>query len=55
LKEAGKLTSMDPDTHSIESINDIRYGVMIARKAKFESTRVLNAKSAKEFENWMKR
>ena len=48
------LTSMNPDTHSIMGIDDIRYGVMIARKAKFEPGRVLNTKSAEEFEKWVK-
>ncbi len=54
MKEAGMLTSMNPDTHSIMGIDDIRYGVMIARKAKFEPGRVLNTKSAEEFEKWVK-
>ena len=52
-KEAGLLTSINPDAHSKDGIDDIRYGVMIARKAKFEPARVLNTKSAKEFENWL--
>jgi DNA polymerase (family X) len=51
-KETGLLTSVNPDAHSIEGIDDIRYGVMIARKAKFEPARVLNTKSAEEFEKW---
>jgi DNA polymerase (family X) len=53
-KEAGLMTSINPDAHSIEGIDDIRYGVMIARKAKFDKTRVLNTKSAEEFEEWCK-
>jgi len=51
-KEIGLMTSINPDAHSIEGIDDIRYGVMIARKAKFEPARVLNTKSAEEFEAW---
>ncbi len=51
-EEVGLMTSINPDAHSVEGIDDIRYGVMIARKAKFEPARVLNTKSVEEFENW---
>lgn len=51
-KEAGLMTSINPDAHSTEGIDDIRYGVMTARKAKFEPARVLNTKSAEEFGKW---
>lgn len=54
-KEAGLLTSINPDAHSTDGIDDIRYGVMIARKAKFEPARVLNTKSAQEFKTWLQR
>lgn len=53
-KEVGLMTSINPDAHTIEGLNDIRYGVMIARKGKFGPDRVLNAKSADEFEKWVK-
>lgn len=53
-KEAGLMTSINPDAHSTDGIDDIRYGVMIARKAKFEASRVLNTFSADEFERWCK-
>lgn len=53
-KETGLMTSINPDAHSTEGIDDIRYGVMIARKAKFEPARVLNTKSAKDFEAWLR-
>ena len=51
-KDVGLMTSINPDAHSTEGIDDIRYGVMIARKAKFEPGRVLNTKSVEEFEAW---
>ena len=54
-KESGLMTSINPDAHSTEGIDDIRYGVMIARKAKFEPARVLNTKSADEFLEWCMR
>ena len=52
-KETGLLTSINPDAHSTEGIDNIRYGVMIARKAKFSPDRVLNTLSADEFEKWL--
>ncbi len=47
-KEVGLMTSINPDAHSIEGIDDIQYGVRIARKGKYEKERVLNTKSAAE-------
>lgn len=47
-KEVGLMTSINPDAHSIEGIDLIKYGVMIARKGKYEKERVLNTKSADE-------
>jgi len=52
-KETGLLTSINPDAHTTEGIDDIRYGVMIARKAKFSPDRVLNTKRAEEFAKWL--
>jgi DNA polymerase (family 10) len=54
-RETGLMTSINPDAHSVEGIDDIRYGVMIARKAKFEPARVLNAKSTDQFAEWISR
>lgn len=51
-KETGLITSINPDAHSTDGIDDIRYGVMIARKAKFSPDRVLNTKTAEEFAKW---
>ncbi|MBO6794611.1 MAG: DNA polymerase/3'-5' exonuclease PolX [Balneolaceae bacterium] len=47
-KEVGLMTSINPDAHSIEGIDDIQYGVRIARKGKYEKERVLNTKTADE-------
>lgn len=52
-REVGLLTSINPDAHSIAGIDQIRYGVMQARKAMFEKERVLNTRSAKEFRKWL--
>lgn len=53
-RELGLKTSINPDAHSIEGIDDIQYGVRIARKAKFEKERVVNTLSLEEFEAWLK-
>lgn len=53
-KEVGLMTSINPDAHTTEGIDDIRYGVMIARKGKYSPDRVLNTKSVDQFENWIK-
>ena len=53
-KDTGLLTSVNPDAHTIEGIDAIRYGVMIARKAKFEKERVLCTRSANDLESWFR-
>ncbi|MEX0845607.1 MAG: DNA polymerase/3'-5' exonuclease PolX [Balneolaceae bacterium] len=47
-REVGMMTSINPDAHTISGINDISFGVRIARKGKYGKDRVLNAKSADE-------
>jgi len=51
-KSAGLMTSVNPDAHATEGIDDISYGVRIARKAKFEKERVLNTKPAEEVKDF---
>jgi DNA polymerase (family 10) len=58
LKEAkknGVKISINPDAHRIEGINDIRYGVGIARKGWLCSEDVLNCLSADELIQFAKR
>jgi DNA polymerase (family 10) len=47
-KDVGMMTSINPDAHSIDGIDVMKYGVRIARKGKYEKERVLNTKSADE-------
>ncbi|HAC15249.1 MAG TPA: DNA polymerase/3'-5' exonuclease PolX [Bacteroidetes bacterium] len=51
-RELGLMTAVCPDAHETAGIDDIRYGVKIARKAKFEKARVLNTKSLSEIEGY---
>lgn len=53
-KNVGLMTSINPDAHSIDGIDDIHYGVRIARKGKYEKERVLNTKSATEVMEFFK-
>jgi len=54
-KEVGLMTAICPDAHETEGIDDIQYGVRIARKAKFNKERVLNTMGVKEISEWFKR
>lgn len=45
-REVGMITSINPDAHATDGIDDIPYGVRIARKGKYSPERVLNTKSA---------
>lgn len=51
-RRAGLKTAICPDAHTTRGIDDIRYGVQIARKAWFEKDRVLSCYSAEELKNW---
>lgn len=53
-REAGLMSSINPDAHHTDGIDDIKYGVKIARKGKFEAARILNTKSADELAAWFK-
>lgn len=52
-QECGLMSSVNPDAHSTEGIRDIRYGIKIAKKAKFNPDRILNSKTSGEFRNWI--
>jgi DNA polymerase (family 10) len=47
-KEVGMMTSINPDAHTIDGIDLMKYGTRIARKGKYEKERVLNTMSAEE-------
>lgn len=54
-EQAGLMSAICPDAHSIEGIDDIRFGVSIAKKARFTKERILNTKTASELEDWFKK
>lgn len=51
-REVGLISSINPDAHSIEGIDDIKYGVYIARKARFSKDMILNTKPVDELMKW---
>ena len=51
-RQVGLMSAINPDAHHTDGIDDIKYGVKIARKGKFEAARILNTKSADELAEW---
>lgn len=48
-RERGVLISINPDAHSVEGINDIRYGINAARKGWLDTEGCLNSRDVEEF------
>lgn len=53
-REAGLLSAVNPDAHHTDGIDDIHYGVRIARKGKFERERIINTMGAAQLNDWFK-
>ncbi len=51
-QEKGVLLSINPDAHSKEGLQDMRYGVKVARKGALEPKNTLNAKTLEEIEKY---
>ena len=51
--EKGVKISINPDAHSIEGIQDIRYGVLVARKAGLTAEQCLNTMPLEAFKEWL--
>ena len=49
-RACGMMTSVNPDAHSLDMLDDVIHGVNIARKAGFSPERVLNTRTTKEIE-----
>ena len=52
--QCGVRIAINPDAHSRDGINDIRYGLTAARKGGLAAAQCLNTLSADEFANWLK-
>lgn len=53
-KEQGVYISINPDAHSVQGLDDMRYGIGIARKGWLEKANILNALSLSEIEHFFK-
>ena len=51
--EQGAMISIDPDAHSIEGYEVIRYGVLAAQKAGLTAARNLSSMGLKAFRGWL--
>ena len=51
----GVLLSINPDAHRKEGLQDMRYGVLMARKGGLTKESCLNAFDLNQFEEWIKR
>jgi len=51
--DKGVLISIDPDAHSLDGYNDIRYGVLAAQKAGLSKEQNLSSFSLEEFEKFL--
>jgi DNA polymerase (family 10) len=49
----GGLISINPDAHQKEGLEDMRFGVNVARKGYLTAEHCLNAKNTIEFEKWL--
>jgi DNA polymerase (family 10) len=53
--EKNVLISIDPDAHSIEGFNDVKYGVLAAQKAGLTKEKNLSSFSLQEFEVYLEK
>ena len=51
--EKNVLLSIDPDAHSIDGFDDVRYGILVAQKAMLTKNRNLSSFSLKELELYL--
>lgn len=51
--DKGVLLSIDPDAHTLDGFNDVKYGVLAAQKGGMRKIDNLSSFSLKEFENWL--
>lgn len=49
------MISIDPDAHSLEGFNDVRYGVLAAQKGGLSKEQNLSSFSLKQFEEYLER
>jgi DNA polymerase (family 10) len=53
-KEIGLRTAINPDAHSVRSLDNVRWGIDMARKGGLTATDVLNTRTRDELRNYLK-
>jgi DNA polymerase (family 10) len=51
--DLGCFFAIDPDAHATDEIDNLRWGVLMARKGAVPADRVINALSAQDFGRWL--
>ena len=51
--EKNVLISIDPDAHTLEGFDDIRYGVLVAQKAMVTKEQNLSSFNLQQFESYL--
>lgn len=54
LKKYGCQVCINPDAHEVSGLDDVKYGVVVARKALLPTNLVLNSRSTAEIESWLR-
>ena len=52
-REAGVMTSINPDAHSVRSLDNVRWGIDMARKGGLAAADVLNTRSTHELRRYL--
>ena len=52
-QEKGVLISINPDAHNLLAIQDVKYGIMAARRGNLQKSNCLNTMNLAEFETWI--
>lgn len=55
LRSHKTQVSINPDAHEISGLENTRFGIAVARKALIPTSLVVNARSVKDVEQWLKR
>lgn len=55
LRKRECLVSINPDAHSPAGLEDTAFGITVARKALLPKSQVVNTRSVKDIEKWLKR
>jgi len=54
LRDAGCFVSINPDAHEVPGLDDVKYGICVARKALLPKTLVVNSRDRDGVEAWLK-